>query len=120
MARVYVRAAKALNDERWRAVAATARTAVAAMQNGHGGFPHEGKPTRPPRGAGTFDDDVTTGCTEFLLEWWQLTSDPEDKALLDKAGSFILEAQYPSPVAGRRPTRPAKMVTRRTLPSMMA
>ena len=94
IAEVYLRAARILENDAWRAVAARAHAAITAMQNEHGGFPHEGNPERPPRGAGTFDDGVTTGCAMFLLHWWQETQAPADRALVDRVGAFILNAQY--------------------------
>ncbi|MFM1919444.1 MAG: hypothetical protein RLZZ303_1078 [Candidatus Hydrogenedentota bacterium] len=94
VAEVYLRAAKVLGNDAWHSVAARARDAIVAMQNEHGGFPHEGKPERPPRGAGTFDDGVTTGCAMFLLHWWQDSQNPIDRAVVDRVGGFILNAQY--------------------------
>lgn len=94
VARVYLRAAKLFEDSRWREVAQAAQQAIVAMQGELGGFPKEGKPKRPPRGEGSFDDGVTTGCTEFLLDWWQYTGKEEDRDPVDKAGGFILAAQY--------------------------
>ena len=43
----------------------------------------------------TFDDNVTAGATEFLLDVYKETLDPVYKEPLLKALDFILEAQYP-------------------------
>lgn len=95
VAGVYLRAAKLLRDDRWREVARAAQQSIVSLQGAHGGFPKEGKPKRPPRGEGSFDDGVTTGCTEFLLSWWQFTGKEVDRLPVDSAGGYILAAQYP-------------------------
>ena len=43
----------------------------------------------------TFDDNVTTGATDFLLDLYMQTLDPRYRGPLLKAIDFILEAQYP-------------------------
>ncbi len=44
----------------------------------------------------TYDDDVTTGATRFLLELYMTTLDPKYRVPLLKALDFILESQYPN------------------------
>lgn len=44
----------------------------------------------------TYDDDVTTGATRFLLGLYIETLDPAYRPPLDKALGFILESQYPN------------------------
>ncbi|MBN1291304.1 MAG: pectate lyase [Candidatus Latescibacteria bacterium] len=44
----------------------------------------------------SFDDDATSGPTEFLLELYMTTLDPKYRVPLIKALDFILEAQYPN------------------------
>ena len=43
----------------------------------------------------TFDDKVTTGAAEFLLDLYMTTLDPAYRGPLLRALDFILEAQYP-------------------------
>jgi PelA/Pel-15E family pectate lyase len=43
----------------------------------------------------TFDDNTTTGATDFLLDLYRATGDPTYRAPLLKALGFILDAQYP-------------------------
>jgi hypothetical protein len=44
----------------------------------------------------TFDDDVTTGATRFLMRLYLATLDPAYKEPLDRALKFIRTAQYPN------------------------
>jgi PelA/Pel-15E family pectate lyase len=44
----------------------------------------------------TFDDNVSTGVTDFLLDLYMTTLKPEYKTPLDKALDFILVSQYPN------------------------
>ncbi len=44
----------------------------------------------------TFDDDVTSGATRFLLDYYMTTLDTAYRAPVIKAFSFILESQYPN------------------------
>ncbi|MFC1650962.1 pectate lyase [Candidatus Latescibacterota bacterium] len=44
----------------------------------------------------TFDDNVSSGVTEFLLDLYMTTLNPEYKVPLLKALDFILESQYPN------------------------
>ena len=44
----------------------------------------------------TFDDGATTEPINYLLRLYLKTLDPDYKATLDKALSFVLEAQYPN------------------------
>jgi hypothetical protein len=46
-------------------------------------------------GNSTFDDDVTSNATRFLLRIYLEKMDPVWKPALDKAINFILESQYP-------------------------
>jgi PelA/Pel-15E family pectate lyase len=46
-------------------------------------------------GNATFDDRVTAGAAEFLLDLYLATSDPKLREPLLKAVRFILQAQYP-------------------------
>ncbi|MCB9782074.1 MAG: pectate lyase [Candidatus Omnitrophica bacterium] len=43
----------------------------------------------------TFDDDVTAGASDFLMDVYWETLDPRYKGPLMKALDFVLEAQYP-------------------------
>ena len=43
----------------------------------------------------TFDDHVTIGAAEFLLDLYVATLDPEYRVPLEKAIGFVLESQYP-------------------------
>ncbi|WNH10436.1 pectate lyase [Thalassobellus suaedae] len=47
-------------------------------------------------GNSTFDDDVTTDATRFLLRMYLEKMDPSYKPALDKAINFILISQYPN------------------------
>ncbi|HUT63535.1 MAG TPA: pectate lyase [Anaerolineae bacterium] len=44
----------------------------------------------------TFDDNVSTGATRFLMELYMTTLDPQYRVPLIKAINFILESQYPN------------------------
>ena len=44
----------------------------------------------------TFDDDVSTGATRFLMELYMTTLEPQYRPPLLKAMDFILESQYPN------------------------
>ncbi len=44
----------------------------------------------------TFDDNVTTGATRFLMDLYLATHDPAYREPLIRALEFILEAQYPN------------------------
>ncbi|MFH1737639.1 MAG: pectate lyase [bacterium] len=44
----------------------------------------------------TFDDDTTTGATDFLLDLYMTRLDPKYRVPLLKAITFILESQYPA------------------------
>lgn len=44
----------------------------------------------------TFDDDVTTGATRFLMRLYLTTLDPAYKEPLDRALAFVRTAQYPN------------------------
>ncbi len=44
----------------------------------------------------TFDDDVTSGATRFLLDYYMTTLDPAYRAPLIRAFDFILTSQYPN------------------------
>jgi PelA/Pel-15E family pectate lyase len=44
----------------------------------------------------SFDDDATSGPTEFLLELYMATLDPKYRTPLIKALDFMVEAQYPN------------------------
>ena len=46
-------------------------------------------------GNDTFDDDVTSDATRFLLRLYLVKLDPKFRPPLDKAISFILKSQYP-------------------------
>lgn len=47
-------------------------------------------------GNATFDDDVVSSVTRFLIDLYNTTLDPKYKAPLLKALDFILESQYPN------------------------
>jgi len=47
-------------------------------------------------GNGTFDDDVTTSATRFLLRLYDMTLDPKYRPPLLSALGFICRAQYPN------------------------
>lgn len=47
-------------------------------------------------GNSTFDDDVTSDATRFLLRMYLEKMDPTFKPALDKAINFILKSQYPN------------------------
>ncbi len=44
----------------------------------------------------TFDDSVTSGTTQFLMELYMMTLDPKYRTPLLKAMDFILESQFPN------------------------
>ncbi len=44
----------------------------------------------------TFDDNVTTGATRFLMELYMMTLDPAYRSPLIKALDFVLDSQYPN------------------------
>ncbi len=94
-ARVYVRAARLLGDATYAQRARMARDALLKLQTPEGGFPHEGDPTAGPGRYGTFDDDVTTGALDLLIDWWQFTGHEEDRRAVERVGEFLLKVQYP-------------------------
>ena len=96
VAGVFLRAGRILQDEAVLEVARGARDALLSIRTEAGGFPYEAGPAalEPPRVA-SFDDNVTTGALDFLIDWWQHTHAPEDMEAVKAAGDFLLLAQYP-------------------------
>lgn len=95
VAGIYLRAGKILNEPRWIAVAGDAHKALCRLQSREGGFPHEGSPATGPAKRASFDDGVTTGTLDFLIDWWHHTDDQKDREAVDRVGEFILRSQYP-------------------------
>ncbi len=95
VAGIYLRAGKILNEPRWIAVASDAHKALCRLQSKEGGFPHEGSPATGPAKRASFDDGVTTGTLDFLIDWWHHTDDQKDREAVDRVGEFILRSQYP-------------------------
>ncbi len=94
VAGVYLRAGQVLNAPRWIAVAEVAQAALGRLQSPEGGLPHEGPPITGHTKRASFDDGVTTDALDFFIDWWHYTSDPADRAAIDRVGDFILTSQY--------------------------
>jgi PelA/Pel-15E family pectate lyase len=93
VAGVYLRAAKLLSGDPWEGVVIKAKDAIIALQTTNGGFPHEGDPAGEPRSSGTFDDDTTTACINFLLDWAQYAEKPGALDPVKLGPEFIFAAQ---------------------------
>ncbi|MFP4502695.1 MAG: pectate lyase [Candidatus Hydrogenedentota bacterium] len=94
IAKVYLEAGQVLDDSGYIHHARMARDALVAVQTPEGGLPHEWARTGPRPFEATYDDRVTTGALDFLVKWWQQTEAPEDRAVVDRIGDFILTSQY--------------------------
>ncbi|MBI1317950.1 MAG: hypothetical protein GC168_03240 [Candidatus Hydrogenedens sp.] len=94
VAGVFLRAARLLGSDPWEGVVMKARDAIMALQTEEGGFPHEGDPAAHSHRSGTFDDDTTTACINFLLDWAQYSEKPGALDPVTRGAAFIEAAQY--------------------------
>ncbi len=94
VARVFLRAAQVLHEDKYRECARRAKEALLKLQTPDGGFPHEGDPALKNHPTATFDDDTTTAALRFLIAWWQETQAAEDLRIVKRVGDFIVKAQY--------------------------
>ena len=94
VAKIFLRAAKVLNEAAYAKCAEKARDALLEIQSNAGGFPCEDNPEAPEKKHASFDDDVTTAALDFLITWWQYTKKESDLTEVIKVGDFILTSQY--------------------------
>ncbi len=94
-ARTFLRAARVLGDDTYLHHARMAKRAMLAVQSKEGGFPKEAAPAEGPASTGTFDDNVTTGALDFLIDLWQYTGDEAALKAVLSVGEFLLISQYP-------------------------
>ncbi len=94
VARVFLRAAEVLHEDKYRECARRAKEALLKLQTPDGGFPHEGDPALKNHPTATFDDDTTTAALRFLIEWWRHTQVPGDLDVVKSVGDFMVKAQY--------------------------
>lgn len=96
IASVYLHASNVLKNDKYLQIAITAGDALITGQHQQGGFPHEFYPDEVIESRGTFDDNVTQGTTNFLIDLWQATKLERFKDAAIRAADFMLAAQYPN------------------------